>query len=50
MIWDDDLLTVAGVPVWLLTVGGGAAVVAVAALSLLRVRASRRTPTPGAAL
>jgi hypothetical protein len=49
VIWDDDLLTVAGVPVWLLTVGGVAAVVAVAALSLLRVRASRRTPTPGTA-
>jgi hypothetical protein len=50
VIWDDDLLTVAGVPVWLLTVGGGAAVVAVAVVSLLRVRVRRRgTPVPGVA-
>ncbi|WP_432116368.1 DUF2330 domain-containing protein [Streptomyces sp. S1] len=45
VIYTDRLLTVAGgVPVWLLTVGGGALLSAVA--TLLAVRASRRRRTP----
>ncbi|MFJ8078537.1 DUF2330 domain-containing protein [Streptomyces sp. NPDC096176] len=38
-VYDDDLLTVGGVPVWLLTVGGAA--VALTALVLLRARGAR---------
>ncbi|MEU0369144.1 DUF2330 domain-containing protein [Streptomyces sp. NPDC006283] len=44
VVYDDDLLTVGGVPAWLLTVGGAA--VALTAAVLLRVRAGRRRPTP----
>ncbi|MGW7364906.1 DUF2330 domain-containing protein [Streptomyces sp. NPDC054841] len=42
VVYENELLTVAGVPVWLLTVGGVLAAVVTAVL--LRVRARRRRP------
>ncbi|MEU9008584.1 DUF2330 domain-containing protein [Streptomyces sp. NPDC048479] len=42
VVYENQLLTVAGVPAWLLTVGGGLAVLV--AVVLLRVRARRRSP------
>lgn len=42
VVYENELLTVAGVPAWLLTVGGGLAVSAAAVL--LRVRTIRRRP------
>ncbi|MFF4171824.1 DUF2330 domain-containing protein [Streptomyces sp. NPDC001744] len=46
VVYTDRLLTVAGVPAWLLTVGGGLLLAAVTALLL--VRASRRRADAGA--
>ncbi len=42
VVYEDELLTFGGFPVWLLTVGGGLALVTV--IVLLRVRAHRRRP------
>ncbi|MEV6393699.1 DUF2330 domain-containing protein [Streptomyces sp. NPDC051907] len=47
VIWEEELLTVAGAPAWLLTVGGAAA--ALAAALVLRARARRRAPVPSPA-
>ncbi|MGW0553038.1 DUF2330 domain-containing protein [Streptomyces sp. NPDC002926] len=44
VVYENRLLTVAGVPAWLLTVGGALAVLA--AVVLVRVRARRRRPVP----
>ncbi|MFF5184839.1 DUF2330 domain-containing protein [Streptomyces sp. NPDC000345] len=48
VIYEDRLLRVAGVPVWLLTVGGGLAAVAAVSVALaFRGRQARRSVQPG---
>ncbi|MFF3287272.1 DUF2330 domain-containing protein [Streptomyces sp. NPDC003023] len=42
VVWDDDLLTAGGAPVWLLTVVGGPAAVALAVLLSRRIRVRQR--------
>ncbi|GGL67562.1 hypothetical protein GCM10010129_08660 [Streptomyces fumigatiscleroticus] len=48
VIYEDRLLTVAGLPAWLLTAGGGSAL-AVTVITVVTVRRSRRPLAPGTA-